>query len=190
MLRNVQHLQATVLFQIFTNTRLIQDFHHFLENDDIIKLISSLNIKKTHVPDDISICTTNICDSALVKHLSLIFQNCPDCSTFPDIWGRKIKYLPCYKKKNDKQIIYNYRPVSLLPVFGKIFEKLNFLISYWVSRWTQIALRTSIWFQTKWFMRKSITVSYPRHIYGFRYWSYSWSSRCVSDMSKAFGMKD
>ena len=29
-------------------------------------------------------------------------------------------------RKNDKQLIENYRPISLLPVFGKIFEKVVF----------------------------------------------------------------
>ena len=28
--------------------------------------------------------------------------------------------------KNDKQLINNYRPVSLLPIFGKIFERIIF----------------------------------------------------------------
>ena len=30
------------------------------------------------------------------------------------------------QKKNDKQIVSNYRPVSLLPICSKIFEKLIF----------------------------------------------------------------
>ena len=29
-------------------------------------------------------------------------------------------------KKNDKQLVKNYRPISLLPIFGKIFEKIIF----------------------------------------------------------------
>ena len=29
-------------------------------------------------------------------------------------------------KKNDKQLVRNYRPISLLPIFGKIFEKIIF----------------------------------------------------------------
>ena len=29
-------------------------------------------------------------------------------------------------KKGDRQIVNNYRPVSLLPVFGKVFQKILF----------------------------------------------------------------
>ena len=29
-------------------------------------------------------------------------------------------------KKNDKQLFTNYRPIFLLPIFGKIFEKIIF----------------------------------------------------------------
>ena len=31
-----------------------------------------------------------------------------------------------FTKKNDKQLIINYRPISLLPICGKIFEKIIF----------------------------------------------------------------
>ena len=44
--------------------------------------------------------------------------------TFFLIFG-KYNIIPVHKK-GDKQIIDNYRPVSLLPVCGKIFEKLLF----------------------------------------------------------------
>ena len=53
-----------------------------------------------------------------------MYQNCLDCSTFPDIWKKSSICL--VHKTNDKQIINNCRPVSLLPVFGKIFENLIF----------------------------------------------------------------
>ena len=65
-----------------------------------------------------------ICDLTL-RPPSLIFQNCLNCSTFPDIW-KKSNICPVLQKNNDKQIINNYRLVSLLPVFGKILEKLIF----------------------------------------------------------------
>ena len=38
---------------------------------------------------------------------------------------KKSNIIPVHKK-GDKQIVNNYRPVSLLPIFGKILEKLIF----------------------------------------------------------------
>ena len=43
---------------------------------------------------------------------------------YPDIW-RKSNTIPVHRK-NDKQRIQNYRPIPLLPTFGKIFEKVVF----------------------------------------------------------------
>ena len=44
--------------------------------------------------------------------------------TFPLDW-KKGNVLPIFKK-GDKQIYENYRPVSLLPILGKILERLIF----------------------------------------------------------------
>ena len=63
-----------------------------------------------------------ICDTAIVEPLSIIFNNCINQSMFPDIWKR-LNICPIHKK-GDKQIINNYRPVSLLPIRGKIFERM------------------------------------------------------------------
>ena len=41
-----------------------------------------------------------------------------------DIW-KSSNIIPEHKK-NDKQLVENYRPISLLPIFGKIFEKIIF----------------------------------------------------------------
>ena len=43
---------------------------------------------------------------------------------FPSEW-KKGNIVPCYRK-DYKQNIKNYRPVSLLPICGKIFERLIF----------------------------------------------------------------
>ena len=45
-----------------------------------------------------------------------------DTGTFPDT--RKIGNIIPAQKKGDKQIVNNYSPVSLLPIFGKSLEKL------------------------------------------------------------------
>ena len=45
-------------------------------------------------------------------------------SIYPDIW--KLANVTPIFKKGDKQLIKNYRPISLLPICGKIFEKIVF----------------------------------------------------------------
>ena len=45
-------------------------------------------------------------------------------SCYPFIWKRS-NIIPVHKK-NDKQLVKNYRPISLLPIFGKIFGKIIF----------------------------------------------------------------
>ena len=94
------------------------------EDEDIIKTIRSLNINKAHGHDDISIRMLKICDLAVTKPLSIIFRNCINNCTFPDLW-KKSNICPIHKK-GYKQIINNYRPVSLLSLSGKIFERLIF----------------------------------------------------------------
>ena len=42
----------------------------------------------------------------------------------PDIWKRS-NIIPVHKK-NDKQLVENYRTISLLPIFGRFFEKITF----------------------------------------------------------------
>ena len=52
---------------------------------------------------------------------------------YPDDW-KKSSTVPIYKKEN-KSLIKNYRPISLLPVFGKVFERIifNFLFNYFLE---------------------------------------------------------
>ena len=96
---------------------------HF-EDSDIIKIIRSLDTSKAHGNDDISIRMLKICDSAIIRPLSIIYRNCICQNTFPDMW-KKSNICPIHKK-GDKQVINNYRPVSLLPICGKVFERLIF----------------------------------------------------------------
>ena len=89
-----------------------------------MKIIKSLNVNKAHGHDDVSIGMIKLCGQSIVKPLLIIFKNCIDNGIFPDIW-KKSNIIPVHKK-GDKQITDNYRPVSLLPIRGKIFEKLLF----------------------------------------------------------------
>ena len=94
------------------------------DNNDILKIIRSLNINKAHGHDDISVRMIKMCDESLVQPLSLIFRGCIDTGIYPDTW-KKSNIVPVHKK-GDKQIVNNYRPVSLLPICSKILEKIIF----------------------------------------------------------------
>ena len=92
--------------------------------DDIEKLIQNLDPNKAHGHDQISIRMLKLCSNSICKPLEIIFNRCLETSTFPNDW-KKGNVVPVFKK-GDKQILKNYRPISLLPVCGKIFEKLIF----------------------------------------------------------------
>ena len=62
-----------------------------------------------------------MCASSSAKPLAILFRNCLESECFPKEW-KKANIVPVHKK-HDKQLIKNYRPVSLLPICSKIFEK-------------------------------------------------------------------
>ena len=65
-----------------------------------------------------------LCATSISKPLHILFNNSVISECFPNEW-KKANVIPVHKK-GDKQIINNYRPVSLLPICSKIFEKIIF----------------------------------------------------------------
>ena len=98
------------------------------ENKDMINVIKALDPCKAHGYDDISTRMLKICDSAIVKPLTILFKNSINQGIFPNNCKKSTIY-PIHKK-GDKQIVKNYRPVSVLPICDKIFEKLTFSSLY------------------------------------------------------------
>ena len=92
-----------------------------ISRSDILKTISSLDINKAHGHDDISIRMLKICNDAIVEPLKILFVNSVNQAVFPSRW-KKANVIHVHKK-NEKYIVNNYRPVSLLPIASKIFEK-------------------------------------------------------------------
>ena len=93
--------------------------------EEILKISRTLNIHKAHAHDHFfSIRMMKICDQLLLKPLIFLFQNTAKLSSYPDLWKR-YNIIPVHKK-NDKQLFENYRQISLLPNFGKDFEKIIF----------------------------------------------------------------
>ena len=100
-----------------TNTR-INSFR--VTNKDIISITKSLDSSKSH-GCDISIKMIKTCSESVTIPLKIIFEESLKKGIFPEIW-KKANVVPIHKKE-DKTLIKNYRPISLLPIFGKIFER-------------------------------------------------------------------
>ena len=107
--------------------------NHSLDNIDlsdlelenlILKHINQLNINKAHGFDGISVRMIKICGTSISKPLRIIFRKCLETGYFPQSW-KQANIIPIHKK-NSKQDVKNYRPISLLPICGKMFEKIIF----------------------------------------------------------------
>ena len=82
--------------------------------EDILQIINNLDSNKAHGHDEISMRMLKICGSSVCKPLQIIYKSCLNKG--------KAKVVPVHKK-NDKQLVKNYPPNSLLPICGKIFER-------------------------------------------------------------------
>ena len=101
-----------------------------IDGDHILKLIRSLDENKAHGFDQISIRMLKICDTSIIKPLVIIFKNSLNSGVFPLLW-KKANVTPIHKK-GDKCNVNNYRPISVLPICAKIYEKViyNTLYNY------------------------------------------------------------
>ena len=91
---------------------------------DIVKIIEKFDQNKSAGNDNIgNFVIKRVCNE-IVKPLSMIFNLSISTGIVPE--KLKIaKVIPIYKKQ-DHEVLSNYRPVSLLPCFSKILERLVF----------------------------------------------------------------
>ena len=92
-----------------------------MNHNDISLIIKNLNSNKAHGFDNIALT------------LKLLFETKLKEKKFPDIW--KLANVVPVHKKEEKKLLKNYRPISLLPIFSKIFLRViyNSLFNYFVS---------------------------------------------------------
>ena len=65
---------------------------------------------------------------SIVVPLMIIFNKVLTTSVYPEIWKRG-NVVPVHKKES-KNLVKNYRPISLLPIFWKIFEKIIYNVLF------------------------------------------------------------
>ena len=94
----------------------------FLEDcteEEVKQIIRDLKSGKA---SDIPISVIKFTNESIAPPLSKLYNTCMNDGIFPETL-KTGKITPIYKK-GDAENIVNYRPVSTLPIFGKIFEKI------------------------------------------------------------------
>ena len=92
---------------------------------EVNKIISEMqNGKSSDVPISVIKKTYNIISPILAHHFSYLMGT----GKFSDMI-KLGKIAPIFKKE-DEQLLKNYRPVSTLPIFGKNFEKIIYFIAF------------------------------------------------------------
>ena len=95
-----------------------------IKESDILNIQKSLDANKADGYGDISIRMIKLSRKSILKPLKRIFENFLRTRLFPNHW-KKVSVVPIHKK-DDKRLIENYRPISLLQICVKVFERLIF----------------------------------------------------------------
>ena len=95
-----------------------------IKEDDILLIIKNLNPNKAHGWDNVSIRMLQLCDKFTVKPLKYLFESSSTAGIFQEDWKKANIIL--VNKKESKNCFKNYRLISLLSIFSKIFERLIF----------------------------------------------------------------
>ena len=102
---------------------LINDPFEFKHTDEktVSKIIDKFNPKKATGGDKISVKLLKLGKPALVTPITNLINSTISVNIFPN--GLKKAQVTPLHKKNDPMLKSNYRPVSILPIPSKIFEK-------------------------------------------------------------------
>jgi hypothetical protein len=109
---------------------------------DVKDVLSTIDANKAYGPDGVSPKLIKEAGTSIVGVLTRLFNKSLELGKFPTIWKRA-NVIPIFKKA-EKYIASNYRPVSLLSILAKVFEKIifkylfnyfrdHFMISIWQS---------------------------------------------------------
>ena len=85
------------------------------------KLFANFPPSKAHGCDDISVSMLQLRPDKFAYPLRLIFQKCIETGSFPDSWKKaNVQHI---RKKNNRQLIWNYRPIPFFLYVAKSLKK-------------------------------------------------------------------
>lgn len=114
---SVNHLNPTININ---DCDLLSGLH--IDEIQILNKIKHLDRNKGAGPDEIPPSFIITCASELSYPLWILFNKSLNAGTFPSRW--KIAHIIPIYKSGDKSICDNYRPISILSTFSKLFESI------------------------------------------------------------------
>ena len=87
------------------------------------KVVMNLDLSKASGPDCVPVVVLKNCEPELSYILAELFNKCLKESCFLDCW-KVSSVVPVFNNVGERSTAKNYRPVSLLSVVNKVFEKL------------------------------------------------------------------
>ena len=101
------------------------------------KVITNLDSSKASGPDCIPVVVLKNCEPEPSYIQAKLFNKCLKECCFPDCW-KVSSVVPVFKNVGERSAAKNYRPVSLLSVVSKVFEKLinNKIVDQSLACWS------------------------------------------------------
>ena len=152
---------------------------------EIKKIISSLQTKSSAGTDGIPAFLLKSLPINVILILTNIFNLSLSTGTFISYF-KKAKVIPIFKKGNPK-LVENYRPISILPVFSKILEKIVHKRLYFYCN------RMNIFSNCQFGFRKSHSTSHACTLLTSKITSFNSKQKTLGiflDLSKAFDTID
>ena len=115
---NISNGHLTFLADRVNNTFFLSP----TSSEEIEREIKNLNTRKSSGPDNIGAKVLKLCPEIFAKLLSTIYKKSMEMGEYPT--QLKIAKVIALFKKGQKTQPNNYRPISLLSCFDKIFEKI------------------------------------------------------------------
>lgn len=120
---------SNVTFESFLGNRPNAVFSfRSVDSEEILKIIDSIKSKSSFGYDSISSKVLKSAKFQLVSPLTLLINQTLKTGKFPTLL--KIAKVSPIHKKGDEKLLDNYRPISLLSTFSKVFEKAIYLQLY------------------------------------------------------------
>jgi len=113
----------------YDNSRSIQASDNNSFNISPVNVLSVskllLNVKQdtTTGPDDLPAFLIRKLAYSLAPSVTQLFNLSINTGTFPKVW-KSANVCPVYKRKGPKTDVDNYRPISILPILGRLLEKI------------------------------------------------------------------